>query len=83
MPAIVIGFIHTALWILYSTVLLLSRHDHKLFETLLLLLFSYFGYLVTLQSIKDKTLSFRITLSSTLLYMVGKWAALSWLHLPV
>ncbi|MFC0189053.1 hypothetical protein ACFFJY_12190 [Fictibacillus aquaticus] len=83
MPAILLLFVHLALWVLYSLVLILSRHDHNLFESLLLLLFAYFGYLLTVHSIQNKGMAFRITLSSTLLYIAGKWAAVSWLHLSL
>jgi hypothetical protein len=60
------------IWCGYSIVLYLSHHDHSFYETVLLLMFAYFSYLVTLRFIQNKALSLAVTLSAASIYIFGR-----------
>jgi hypothetical protein len=66
-------FLQVLLWAGYSTVLYLSHHDHSFFELILLIMFAYFNYLVSLSLIQDRHLSLVLTVAFTLIYVLARW----------
>lgn len=60
------------IWCGYSLVLYLSHHDHSFYETVLLFMFAYFGYLVALRFFQNNQLSIFLSLSVALIYVIGR-----------
>ncbi|MDR7072087.1 hypothetical protein [Fictibacillus barbaricus] len=60
------------IWCGYSLVLYLSHHDHSFYETILMFMFAYFGYLVALRLIQNTKLSILLSLSAASIYLIGR-----------
>jgi hypothetical protein len=64
--------IQIIMWCGYSWVLYLSHHDHSLYETVLLVMFAYFNYLVAQRFIPDKSKAVYVTVLMTLIFVMVK-----------
>ncbi|KZE63366.1 hypothetical protein AWM68_15225 [Fictibacillus phosphorivorans] len=64
--------IQIVMWCGYSIVLFLSHHDHSFYETILLLMFGYFNFLVAYRFIQNRSVALHVTLSLTVVYVTGK-----------
>jgi ABC-type maltose transport system permease subunit len=64
--------IQILVWCGYSLVLYLSHHDHSLYETVLLVMFSYFNFLVAMRFFSNKTTGVNLTIFFTVIYIAGR-----------
>ncbi|ANX12126.1 hypothetical protein ABE41_008915 [Fictibacillus arsenicus] len=64
--------IQILVWCGYSLVLYLSHHDHSFYETVLLVMFSYFNFLIAVRFISNKTTGINLTIFFTVIYVGGR-----------
>jgi ABC-type maltose transport system permease subunit len=64
--------IQILVWCGYSLVLYLSHHDHSFYETVLLVMFSYFNFLVAMRFFLNKTAGVNLTIFFTVIYIAGR-----------
>ncbi|GGB57888.1 hypothetical protein [Fictibacillus barbaricus] len=72
MKVLLCVLIHIIMWSGYSFVLYLSHHDHSFYETVLLVMFSYFNLLVSQRLISNKSSALQITVLLTIVYVGGR-----------
>jgi hypothetical protein len=72
MRVLLCTFIQITMWCGYSIVLFLSHHDHNFFESILMLMFGYFNFLVAQRLNINKSVALNMTISLTLIYVTGK-----------
>jgi ABC-type maltose transport system permease subunit len=64
--------IQILVWCGYSLVLYLSHHDHSFYETVLLVMFSYFNFLIAIRFISNRTTGINVTILFTTIYVAGR-----------
>ena len=64
--------IQVLVWCGYSLVLYLSHHDHSFYETVLLVMFSYFNFLIAVRFISNRTTGIHVTILFTAIYVAGR-----------
>jgi ABC-type maltose transport system permease subunit len=64
--------IQILVWCGYSLVLYLSHHDHSFYETVLLVMFSYFNFLIAVRFIPKRTTGVNLTILFTVIYIAGR-----------
>lgn len=64
--------IQILVWCGYSLVLYLSHHDHSFYETVLLVMFSYFNFLIAVRFISNRTTGINVTILFTAIYVAGR-----------
>ncbi|MCM3732328.1 hypothetical protein M3196_11715 [Fictibacillus nanhaiensis] len=77
MNVLLCAVIQILVWCGYSLVLYLSHHDHSFYESVLLIMFSYFNFLVGIRFFQNKTAAMNITIFFTAVYVMGKSIILS------
>ncbi|WP_226534594.1 hypothetical protein [Fictibacillus halophilus] len=72
MNVLLCSIIQILVWCGYSLVLYLSHHDHSFYETVLLVMFSYFNFLIAVRFISNRTTGINITILFTIIYVAGR-----------